>query len=515
MIGEERGARIERIPLARVKNRSLPVRAPGTEAEIQALAASIRKHGLLHPILVRPAGRDYEVVCGQRRLQAVRAAGHGEIVAVVRTVDDRQAFELSVAENARRGGWTASERDALLRRLQAMFPGRGTGELESWLGTSAAAEGAAPASTSEPAEAPPVAAPEGLEDWLVTLPETSPAEADVSVMVAGDPGGGGDTAVRPAPAPVAVSSGGAGETRVWVSPGGGGAPKVVVKRTLLWKVKTLLNRLIKGGNLDAALLNSIVDDLVHKAETLPAPDFLDLTVRRTKRYVSQHCLNVAKLAIFLGRSLGMPPEEIRDLAVCGLLHDVGMMKVKQDVFTKHAALDQAEWEQVKGHPVEGALLLTKEVVLRDVVARVALEHHEKPDGTGYPEGKKKNEIHVYARIINVVDTYGAMVSPRAHRLPMLPFQAMRVVMDDGAKGMLDWELVQSFVRAMSMYPLGSYVKLEGGEVARVVRAQPELPDKPVISVVADAQRNILKTPVEIDLAMTEPMPAFEPVAAPF
>jgi HD-GYP domain-containing protein (c-di-GMP phosphodiesterase class II) len=210
----------------------------------------------------------------------------------------------------------------------------------------------------------------------------------------------------------------------------------------------------------------------------------------------------------------METAAIREICVCGLLHDVGMMKIKQEIFTKHAALDQEEWEQVKGHPIEGALLLTKEVVLRDVVARIALEHHEKPDGTGYPAGKKKNETHLFARLINVVDTYGAMVSPRAHRLPMLPFQAMRVVMDDGAKGMLDWDLVQSFVKALSIYPIGSYVRLEGGELARVIRSQPEIPEKPVIAVIADAQGNLLRTPVEIDLAMTEPTPLFAPVPSP-
>ena len=254
---------------------------------------------------------------------------------------------------------------------------------------------------------------------------------------------------------------------------------------------------------------------MRRLEKEPAYEFLDLSYRgRTKRYVTRHCLNVAKLAMYLARELGLPPPEIEQVAVCGLLHDVGMMKVKEDVFTKHAALDQEEWEQVKGHPIEGALLLTKEVVLRDVVARVALEHHEKPDGSGYPQGKKKEEIHLYARLINVVDTYGAMVSPRAHRLPMLPHQAMKVVMDDGAKGMLDWDLVHAFVKAMSVYPVGSYVRLQGGEIARVVRASSEIPDKPVIAVVADAQRNIFKVPVEIDLAMTEPTPKFEPIPSP-
>ncbi len=507
MIGEDRSARVEKIALGRIRNRGIPVRANAVEGEIRKLAASIRKYGLLQPIVVRPAGKDFEVVCGQRRFQAVRQLGFGEIVAVVRTLDDRQAFEVAVAENARREPFSAADRAELLRRLLAMFPGRPDGELEEWLGAAAVS-----------AEEAPPSPPAGLDDWLMSLPETEGKSSNVSVVMAGGPGqsGAADPGPAAAPAPaVAVSSGLAGDTRVLVRPDADAGEGMVYKRNLLWRVKTLINKLTKSGKLDAPLMEHIVSELVHRIDTEALPDFLDLSYRgRTKRYVTRHCLNVAKLAMFLARSLGMGPEEVRDVAICGLLHDVGMMKVKHDVFTKHAALDKDEWEQVKGHPIEGALLLTKEVVLRDVVARVALEHHEKPDGTGYPQGKKKNEIHLYARIINVVDTYGAMVSPRAHRLPMLPSQAMRIVMDDGAKGMLDWELVQSFVKAMSMYPLGSYLRLEGGEIARVVRAQPDLPDKPVIAVVADAQRNILRTPVEIDLAMTEPMPKFEPIASP-
>jgi putative nucleotidyltransferase with HDIG domain len=277
----------------------------------------------------------------------------------------------------------------------------------------------------------------------------------------------------------------------------------------------LLTKLSRSGVLDPQLLRSVIDEILDDLERDAAADFLDLRYPpKARRWVSRHCVNVTKLAVYLARSLGMKRPELEDVACCGLLHDVGMMKVKDDVFTKHAALDQEEWEQVKGHPIEGALLLTKEVVLRDVVARVALEHHEKPDGTGYPAGKTREETHLYARLINVVDTYGAMVSPRAHRFPLLPFDAMRIVMDDGAKGMLDWDIVQAFVKALSIYPIGSYLRLEGGEVARVVRSQPEIPEKPVIAVIADAQRNILRTPVEIDLAMTEPMPAFEPIPSP-
>lgn len=474
MIGEERAGRIERIPVGRIRPRGFGSRAEPPEAELLALGASIRKLGLIHPILVRPAGRDFEVVCGQRRFLACRSIGRGEIEAVVRPLDDRQAFELSVAENARREALSGEERQAILRRLSELFPGRAAGELEAWIGPAA----------------------EPLPDWIDKIPATELKGERMAAMVAPH---------EPMPDPPT------GDTRVIVAPAGYFASQ----RGLLPRVRVLLQKLTKGGVLDDGLLRGIIDDLFGKLERQPLPDFLDLTTRvRTKRYLSRHCLNVTKLAMVLARALGLPRGEIEQVAVCGLLHDVGMMKVKEDVFTKHAALDQEEWEQVKGHPIEGALLLTKEVMLRDVVARVALEHHERPDGTGYPAGKKAPETHLYARLINVVDTYGAMVSPRAHRLPLLPFQAMRIVMDSGARGMLDWDLVQAFVRALSIYPVGSWVRMEGGEIARVVRASPEIPEKPVIEVVADAQRNILSVPVEIDLAMTEPMPRVEPISAP-
>jgi putative nucleotidyltransferase with HDIG domain len=500
MTGNDRGARVERIPLSAIRPRRLPSRSPATEDDVRRLAASIRAHGLIHPILVRSTGaREYEVVCGQRRFLACQSLGLVDIVAVVRVLDDRQAFEMLIAENVRRDPLSAQDREETLRRLVAMYPGRPKEELETWLGTDA-----------QPAGAP-------LLNWLDGLNAKEPRPEPVSVVVA-DHAAAAVVELPPPQAERTVSvspPAGSGETKVLVKTGAAPQAGIAPRSTLIHRVRTLLNKLSKSGTLDSDLLDGVVNELVHKLDHQPLPDFLDLTHHgSTKRYVSRHCLNVSKLAMFLARSLGLGAEEIREISVCGLLHDVGMMKIKEEIFTKHAALDQEEWEQVKGHPIEGALLLTKEVVLRDVVARVALEHHEKPDGTGYPAGKKKTETHLYARLINVVDTYGAMVSPRAHRLPMLPYQAMRVVMDDGAKGMLDWDLVQAFVKALSIYPIGSYVRLEGGEIARVVRAQPEMPEKPVIAVIADAQRNVLRMPVEIDLAMTEPTPKFEAVPSP-
>jgi putative nucleotidyltransferase with HDIG domain len=482
MIGDARDVPARPLPVGRIRPRAFAERGEPPAEDVARLASSIRKHGLLHPILVRPAGRVFEIVCGQRRWLACRSLGWGEIPAVVRDLDDRRALEMVLAENTRREGLSTSDREAFRAKLAQLFPGRSASDLEGWLGPWTPAAG------------------EALPNWIETLPDTAPQEAP-----------SGDLPEPPPEPDPVVAPPSLDDSSILIAPLG----MTVRKASLVTRVKTLLNKLAKSGVLDNALLQEVVDDLLSRLEKEPLPDFMDLRYPpRTKRYLTRHCVNVAKLAVFLARAIGLPREELEMVAICGILHDVGMMRVKDEVFTKHAALDQAEWEQVKGHPIEGALLLTKEVVLRDVVARVALEHHERADGSGYPAGKTKHETHLYARIINVVDAYGAMVSPRAHRLPHLPFDAMRIVMDSGAKGMLDWELVNSFVRALSIYPVGSYVQLEGGEIARVIRAQPEIPEKPVIAIVADAARTILSDPVEIDLAMTEPMPKITPIPAP-
>jgi HD-GYP domain-containing protein (c-di-GMP phosphodiesterase class II) len=518
MIGEDRKGRLVHIPVARLHVPAPPARGEASPEEIARLAASIRSHGLLHPILVRPAGRGYEIVCGLRRFLACRALGMGEVPAVVRRLDDREAAEIFLAENARREGLGAGDRERLLRRLRALFPGRSWEELEAWLGpmgvevpVKAPGEPPPPRPVEEPASPtavdllPSVALP----DWIDQIPQTAAGElinaAETAPTVPAPP-------VIPAPAPGPAVVVPTGEELK----GTRRRERTHVRRQrLLPRLRLLLKKLKRSGALDASLLGRIVREIFDMADRLPLLDFLDLRYReKPRRYLPRHCLNVAKLGLFLARQLGLSAEDVEQVVVCGLLHDAGMLRIRGGAFTKRGPLSQKQWRRVKEHPAEGALLLTREAALRDVVMRVALEHHERPDGTGYPRGKKKEEIHPYARLVKVVDTYEALVSPRVYRLPLLPFHAMQIVMDEGAKGLLDWDIVHAFVKAVSVYPLGTYVKLETGEVARVVRSRPEAPERPVLQVLADANRKVLKDPIVLDLAVAEPPPKIEPIPPP-
>lgn len=478
MIGEEREGRLESIPVGRLRAPSETARRAPADEEIRRLAASIKKHGLLHPILVRPSGRQYEIVCGWRRYLACKALGIGKVTAVVRILDNRQAFEIALAENARREHLSPAERQETLRRLAGLFPGRDSKELEAWMGP-----GVAETETA-------------LPDWVARIPET-----ETAIPTTRRPESEALTEIDPRTKEASVTA--------------VGGPPAMTRRRLVLRVRSVLKTLDETGHVDLPLLNGIVEELLAMFGRLELVDFLDLRYwEKPRKYVPRHCLNVAKLAIYLARELGLPPEETEVLATAALVHDVGMVRVKDLMLTKKAFLDEAEWNRVKDHPVGGALLVTKEEALRDVIARVVLEHQEKSDGPGYPEGKKGAEIHRYARIINVVDTFEAVCSPRAHRFALLPYQAIQVVLEEGSKGTLDWEIVQAFIKAMSIYPIGSYLKLESGEIGRVVRANPEDLRRPVLEVVADAQRNRLPEPRLLDLLTLEPPPTLEPIPAP-
>ena len=119
-----------------------------------------------------------------------------------------------------------------------------------------------------------------------------------------------------------------------------------------------------------------------------------------------------------------------------------------------------------------------------------------------------------AQIVNVTDTYEAMVSPRVNRLPLLPHGGMKALMDEGARGMLDWDLVALFAKAMGIYPIGSYLRVRTGEIAIVIRSNEETPALPVIRIFADASRGILRRPLTVDLSQQDPPLAFEPIPRP-
>ena len=143
-----------------------------------------------------------------------------------------------------------------------------------------------------------------------------------------------------------------------------------------------------------------------------------------------HCLNVGLICNVFARWLQLSEEEVEMATACGLLHDVGKLLVPRDIITKPGKLTDLEYYQVKKHSFEGYQLLMSQNIDRHI-CNAALMHHERCDGSGYPQGLKDNEIDRYAKIVAIADVYDAMTSARVYRAPICPFKVIGIFESEG------------------------------------------------------------------------------------
>ncbi len=161
-------------------------------------------------------------------------------------------------------------------------------------------------------------------------------------------------------------------------------------------------------------------------------------------YARGHSVWVARYAVATAEELGLKPQEIENILYAGLLHDIGKIGVSKQILHKPAALDVDEWEAVRAHPVIGANILELIPSLQDVIPLVR-HHHERYDGTGYPQGLTGEEIPFGARILAVADAFEAMTSSRPYRHAMPPAQAT-AILKEGMGKQWDAEVVKAFLR---------------------------------------------------------------------
>ncbi len=169
---------------------------------------------------------------------------------------------------------------------------------------------------------------------------------------------------------------------------------------------------ISDGKKD---LNEMADSLVRQVNyRLEAPpNILDL--KRQEDYLYQHAINVAAYAILIGQRMQYHQMKLFDLALSALLHDFGMQFIDQEILNKPGELDKSEYEEVKKHTNLGFQHLSRKCFMKGVVAAVALQHHERHDASGYPNGMSGDVIHEYSRIVAVCDFYDAYTSDRPYR----------------------------------------------------------------------------------------------------
>lgn len=227
-------------------------------------------------------------------------------------------------------------------------------------------------------------------------------------------------------------------------------------------------------------LSSIVDGLITELLDKDDLSYNVVDFKNYDTYTFQHCLNVAILSISTGISLKLSERQLHDLGMAGLLHDIGKMTIPVEILNKPGKLTDEEYEIMKTHPINAAELL-KNYVSNDII-RAIEGHHEKLDGTGYPYGRKADNIHYYSKILAICDVYDALTSDRSYRKAAFPSEVIEYIMGCGDTH-FDHEILSHFIKIIVAYPVGTFVKLSNDKLAVVVKNYTENIMRPIIRII--------------------------------
>ncbi|WP_297424241.1 HD-GYP domain-containing protein [Clostridium sp.] len=195
-----------------------------------------------------------------------------------------------------------------------------------------------------------------------------------------------------------------------------------------------------------------------------------------------HSLSVTVISIAIGSELGLNRKQLCDLGVCAMLHDIGKVEIPIELISKPARLTEDEFDIVKTHASLGGNFVSGNKEVNDEIYFGIISHHERFDGTGYPNGLKKDRIPLFGRIIAVADVYDALTANRPYRRPIKPFEAIEYIMG-GAGTSFDYNVVKAFLRKIEPYPIGSRVKLSDGRAGNIIKRNTDNPLRPVIKVI--------------------------------
>lgn len=258
-------------------------------------------------------------------------------------------------------------------------------------------------------------------------------------------------------------------------------PNLISAATRLKMVQTMQNAFRNRGGIAAHLsyLRECIHQVVQELESQQSLLIYLTDIRQKSDYLYGHCVDVGVFSVAIGMAMGLSRDEIYILGIGGLLHDYGKTCIPNEIIEKNGPLTPDEFEQVKKHVSFGYNILRVETKVDTRIALVALQHHERPDGRGYPWGVKGEEINPLARIIAVADVYDALITDRVYRPRISTHEAIGII-NEGSGSQFDPTVVEAFNKITVPYYIGSAVKLDNGLAGAVLRINSLEPSRPVI-----------------------------------
>lgn len=239
-------------------------------------------------------------------------------------------------------------------------------------------------------------------------------------------------------------------------------------------------------------ISNIIDQLLENSSMIV--NMID--IRSLDDYLFGHSVNVCVLSLLTGIALGYDRDKLMSLGMGALMHDMGKTLIPTQILNKPGLLTDEEYNVIKKHPEYGYTILANSSAY---TAMIALQHHERYNGEGYPRGLSGSKIHDFSQIVGIADVYDAMTADRVYRKAHPPYEAYEMLAASG-DFLFDFKLVQAFLSNIAAYPAGSLVRLSSNETALVVETAKRFSLYPKIKVICDSDGNRLTEPLDIDLS---------------
>jgi HD-GYP domain-containing protein (c-di-GMP phosphodiesterase class II) len=267
-------------------------------------------------------------------------------------------------------------------------------------------------------------------------------------------------------------------------------------------VTELFDRLKRGGGLDVRALETVVDSMVDSVlRNREAMGWL-ARMKTKDDYLYNHSLAASVWALAFGRHLGLDNITLRSLGVGAMLLDIGKTKLADSLLNKVGKPSESEWMTIREHVDHGLTLVKTDPKADECVKTMIRTHHERLDGSGYPQGLKGDTIPLAGRIAGIVDSYDAMTSHRSYAKIKSTYDAVRELKKLGGVA-FQAELVELFIQAVGVFPTGTLVELNTGEVGVVVAQNRFRRLRPELMMILDADKKVRAEFSSIDLRMRE------------
>jgi len=259
-------------------------------------------------------------------------------------------------------------------------------------------------------------------------------------------------------------------------------------------VTLMFDEVRMGKSINAQAAMPLVEEITASVSRNESALISLVRLKNKDDYTYMHSVAVCAMMVALAKELNFTETEVKEAGLAGLLHDIGKMAVPQDILDKPGALTPEEFEQVKMHPVRGHELLLQASHVGEIALDVCLHHHEKIDGTGYPDKQTLDQISMFARMGAVCDVYDAITSNRPYKAGWEPGVSLQRM----AKwtNHFDQGVFKAFVKSVGIYPIGSMVKLKSGRLAVVIDQSEKSLLTPTVKVFFSTKSK-LRIPMEV------------------